>query len=208
LRIGFTVTGAYTPLFPRAVRAYRLAMPDVHLSLRYLTSEKMLEELLLGDLDLALMRPSATLVLPAEITAIPILGDRLMLVVNVDDVLAGTKEAVPLESLAGHPFVFRPRRRASSFYEQVYELCDLAGFTPRLAQEANEAPIILGLVAAGVGITILPASLQAIKASDVVWRNLSVSSGVLDSAVLLVFNAKARPSPQLARFIELVQQLL
>jgi DNA-binding transcriptional LysR family regulator len=90
----------------------------------------------------------------------------------------------------------------------VYELCDLAGFTPHLAQDANEAPTILGLVAAGVGITILPASLQAINASDVVWRDLSANAGVLDSAVLLVFNAKARPSPQLARFIELVQQLL
>jgi DNA-binding transcriptional LysR family regulator len=208
LRIGFTATGAYTPLFPRAVRAYRLAMPNVHLVLRYMTSGPMLESLLLGDLDVALIRPSSTLPLPPQLTAIPIVRDRLMLALHADDKLGKTKGAVAVESLAEQPFVLRPRGIGASFYEQVYELCEMAGFTPHLAQEAHEAPTILGLVAAGIGVTILPASLQAIKVSDVVWRDLSATAGVVDSAVMLVFNGTVRPSPQLTRFIELVQRLL
>ncbi|MDB5776065.1 MAG: LysR family transcriptional regulator [Herbaspirillum sp.] len=208
LRIGFTATAAYLPRFSRAVRAYRLALPDVHLELRYMTSEPMLDALLLGDLDVGMIRPSATLVLPPEITSIPILKDRLMLAVHADDMLTRSKKAIPIESLAQHPFVLRPRGYGSSFYEQVYTLCELAGFKPRIAQDAHEAPTILGLVAAGVGITILPASLQAIKVADIAWRDLSAEKGVIDSAVLLVFKATTRPTPQRARFIQLVRQLV
>ena len=208
LSIGFTATAAYTPLFPRAVRAYRLGLPDVHLELRYMTSEPMLELLLNGSLDVGLIRPSSSLILPAQITAIPIVKDRLMLAFHVDDMLARTKGTVAVESLAEHPFILRPRGKGSSFYEQVYELCDQAGFTPHLAQEANEAPTILGLVAAGVGVTILPASLQAIKIQDVVWRDLSAQSGTVDSAVLLVFNQNAKPCPLRTRFIDMVKNLL
>ena len=45
----------------------------------------------------------------------------------------------------------------------MYDLCGRAGFNPRLSPAANEAPTILGLVASGLGVSILPASLQAIK---------------------------------------------
>ncbi|MDB5761014.1 MAG: LysR family transcriptional regulator [Herminiimonas sp.] len=208
LRIGFTATAAYTPLFPRAVRTYRLVLPNVRLVLQYMTSEPILKSLLLGDLDVGLIRPSATLVLPAEINAIPLVKDRLMLALHADDILARTKKRISIKSLSTQPFVLRPRGRGSSFYEQVYELCEQAGFAPRIAQEADEAPTILGLIAAGLGVTILPASLRAINVTDVVWRDLSAGAGALDSAVLLVFNSKVRPSPQRSRFIEVVQQLM
>lgn len=208
LRIGFTATAAYLPRFSRAVRAYRLALPDVHLQLRYMTSEPMLRALILGDLDVGMIRPSSSLVLPPEITSIPILKDRLMLAMHADDMLGRKRKVVALESLAPHPFILRPRGLGSSFYEQVYSLCEMAGFRPRIAQEAYEAPTILGLIAAGLGVSILPASLQAIKVADVTWRELSAEKGGLDSAVLLVFNATTPSTPQRAQFIQLVRQLL
>ncbi len=206
LRIGFTVTAAYTPFFPRAVRAYRLALPGVHLKIRYMTSELILESLLSGDLDIGLLRPSSSLKMPREIKALPVMTDMLTLALHGDDPLARLPEPIPIRSLAGEPFVLRPKGLGSSFYEQVYDLCALAGFMPKLAQEAHEAPTILGLVAAGLGVTILPASLKAINADEVVWRRLAVQAGTLESAVLLVFNANVAESLQRSQFIELVQR--
>jgi DNA-binding transcriptional LysR family regulator len=204
LAIGFTATAAYMHLFPRAVRAFRQELPDVNLSLSYMTTELILDAVLRGEIDLGLIRPSAMLRLPAGINAIPIVRDRLMLALHEGDAVGQAAAPVPLESLAALPFVLRPRGRGSSFYEQVYDLCGLAGFSPRLSQEANEAPTILGLVASGLGLTILPASLRAIKVPDVTWRELSVSVGTLESQVYLIHSNQHAPTPQRSRFIEIV----
>ena len=204
LSIGFTATAAYLHLFPRSVRAFRQELPDVNLSLSYMTTELILDAVLRGDIDLGLIRPSAMLRLPADFHAIAIVRDRLMLALHEGDAVGEAGAAVPLESLADEPFILRPRGRGSSFYEQVYDLCGLAGFSPRLSQEANEAPTILGLVASGLGLTILPASLQAIKVPDVTWRELSVHAGTLESQVYLVRSSQQPPTMQCSRFIEIV----
>jgi DNA-binding transcriptional LysR family regulator len=52
-------------------------------------------------------------------------------------------------------------------------LCRDAGFSPRLGQEAREVSTIVGLVAAGLGVSLLPASLQRIQVEGVVFRRLS-----------------------------------
>ncbi len=205
LRIGFTVTAAYTPFFPRAVRAYRSASPGVNLKIKYMTSELILESLLSGELDIGLLRPSSSLKMPREIKAITVMKDMLTLALDRDNPLAKLPEPIPIRLLARESFILRPKGLGSSFYEQVYDLCTLAGFTPKVAQEAHEAPTVLGLVAAGLGITILPASLKAINVDEVVWRSLTVKDGTLESAVLLVFNANVAESLQRSQFIKLVQ---
>jgi DNA-binding transcriptional LysR family regulator len=205
LGIGFTATAAYTPLFPRAVRAFRQALPDVALSLSYMTTDVILDALMHGKLDLGLIRPSATLRLPDGIDALEIVRDRLMLAVHEGDIKTRPNTRVPLESLRNANFILRPRGRGSSFYEQVYDLCGMAGFNPRISQAANEAPTVLGLVAAGLGVSILPASLQAIKVPDVAWRHLSARVGSLESRVYLVQSVEHGSTRQCAHFIDIVK---
>ena len=205
LRVGFTPSAPFAPSFTRAVRAYRLALPDVHLSLTLSRSAPLVDALRIGGMDLALIRPAATSPLPADITAVPVLRDRLMLVLPAQHRLAKRKNAVALEDLAAEPFVLRPRGPGAAFYEQVYELCGRAGFAPLLAQEAHEAPTILGLVAVGVGLSILPACFRAIQIPDVVWREIAVGEEAV-STLLLVYHRKAAATPQRSRFIDLVHQ--
>jgi DNA-binding transcriptional LysR family regulator len=205
LRIGFTATVPFSRIFPRALRAYRLALPEAQLELRLTTSEPILESLTAGDLDVGLIRPSASLVMPAGITAIPILNDRLMLALHASHPLAEPEREIPIESLADEGFILRTRGSRVSYYEQVYQLCERAGFTPRVSQEAHDATTILGLVAAGLGLTILPASLRAIHIDDVVWRELLVKTAA-NSTMLLVFSNKEESTAQRSRFIELVQR--
>lgn len=205
LRIGFTNTAPFSRVFPRALRAYRQALPDVQLDLRLTTSEPILEALAAGALDAGLIRPSTSLVMPGGITAIPILNDRLVLALHTSHPLAEPEREIPIESLANEGFILRARGSRVSFYEQVYQLCERAGFTPRVVQQAHDATTILGLVAAGLGVTIMPASLRAIHMEDVAWRELSVNTAA-NSAMLLVYGGAEGNTPQRARFIELVQQ--
>ncbi len=203
LHIAFTATAAYTPLFPRAVHAFRSAWPSVDLTLSFMTTEAILDGLNRGALDLGLIRPSALQPLPRGVKALPVVEDKLMLAAHVS--WAGRRrQPVPLASLADEPFILRPRGRGSSFYEQVYELCERAGFMPRLVQAANEAPTILSLVATGMGLAILPASLRAIQAPDIAWHTLSVRAGTLGSTVFLVHPAGRPETPQRTRFLEIL----
>jgi DNA-binding transcriptional LysR family regulator len=205
LRIGFTPSAPFAPAFTRAVHAYRLALPDVHLSLSLSRSASLTEALRIGGIDVGLIRPAASSALPPEVAAMPVLRDRLMLALPAQHRLAQRKASVPIEALAEEAFVLRPRGPGAAFYEQVYELCGRAGFAPQLAQEAHEAPTILGLVAVGVGLSILPACFRAIQIPDVVWRDIAVDAEAI-STLLLVYNRKAAATPQRSRFIELVQQ--
>ncbi len=204
LRVGFTNTAPFSRVFPRALRAYRQALPDSQLSLTLTTSEPILDALASGTLDVGLIRPPASLVMPAGITAIPILNDRLMLALHASHALAEQTAGIPIKSLANEGFVLRERASRASFYEQVYQLCERAGFTPRVTQHAHDATTILGLVAAGLGVTIMPASLRAIHIEDVVWRELSVKP-VAISTMLLVFKNTGAMTPQRTRFVELVR---
>lgn len=212
LNVRFTPSGPFTRVFTRAIRAFRLALPNVHLALRLSTSAKILDALRVGEIDIGVIRPAASASLPQGIAAVTMSRDRFMLALHAGHPLAKhplakQRHPVPLRSLADERFVLRPRGPEAAFFEQVFELCARAGFTPRVAQEAVEASTILGLVAAGVGISILPASFRAIQMEGVVWRDLAASANTTNP-VLLVFNAKARETPQRTRFIEIVQRLV
>lgn len=205
LNVSFTPSGPFTHVFTRAVHAFRAGVPDVHLALRLSTSTKIVEALRLGEVDVGLIRPAAGVALPAGIAAFPVGQDRLMLVLRTDHKLAARRGAVPLKALAEEPFVLRPRGPGAAFFEQVYEICNKAGFTPLVVQEAVEAPTILGLVAAGVGVSILPASFRAIQIEGIAWKDLAAAANLVNP-VLLVHNTRLKSTPQKAGFIELVRQ--
>jgi DNA-binding transcriptional LysR family regulator len=206
LNVRFTPSGPFTRVFTRAIRAFRLALPNVHLELRLSTSARILDALRAGETDIGVIRPAANAVLPQGIAAVAMTRDRFMLALHAGHPLAGGRRPVALRSLADDRFVLRPRGPEAAFFEQVFELCAQAGFTPKVVQEAVEASTILGLVAAGVGISILPASFRAIQMEGVVWRALAATADITNP-VLLVFNGKAREMPQRTRFIEIVRRL-
>jgi DNA-binding transcriptional LysR family regulator len=205
LRVRFTPSAPFTRLFTRAVRAYRLALPNLHLDLSLSTSLRIIEGVRAGDVDVGLVRPASSTPMPVGVAAVPVLKERLMLVLHADHRLAGRKRAVPIEALAGEPFLLRPRGPNAAFFEQVFELCAAAGFTPRVVQEATETSTILGLVAAGVGISVLPASFRVIRVSGIVWKELALGAAAV-CALQLVFNAKATETPQRARFVDLIKR--
>lgn len=186
LRLNFITSVPLVDVFTRAVRSFRQLVPDVHLELKIRPSHKIIEDVVVNAIDLGFTRPGANFVLPTTVKSLVVHTDRLMLVLPSDHPLTQVEGPIPVERLRDEKFVLRPSGTGAGFYEQVFSLCAEAGFAPNIGQEASEAATTLGLVAAGVGITVAPQALQAIRINDVVWRELAGAG--TESKVLLVYN--------------------
>lgn len=198
LRLSFITSVPLVDVFTRALRAFRLALPDVHLELKIKPSVEIIDDVLLNTVDVGFTRPAIQTIMPSTVTAVPVYQDRLMAVLPIDHPLNRTTGPIALDTLRQERFVLRPRGSGTGFFEQVFTMCAEAGFTPNVAQEASEATTTLGLVAAGVGITIAPEALQSIRVHDVVWRELENAD--VRSRIVLVYN-KAATNPLRDRLI-------
>ena len=162
LRIGFVSSANFTVL-PTAIRQFREDRPGVELTLMPLTSSEQIEALHEGAVDIGLVR------LPALGTGLrleTVFTETLIAVVPRGHQLAGRDEIEP-EDLVAEPMVLFPYRLMPGFVGQVLQMFDAVGGRPNIVQQAIHHETALGLVAAGVGISILPASAERIATTDV-----------------------------------------
>jgi DNA-binding transcriptional LysR family regulator len=173
LKIGFAPSAPLIAPFTATVAAFRKAAPGVRLLLNEQVTSEQIDALLERRLHVGFIRSPAAPDLPDAIAAIELYREPLAVFMRADHPLAARHRAVPLKALAAEPFVFFPRSHGTSLYDQVFALCRKAGFIPRIDQEARGNATILGLVAVGLGVSILPASLHGIAVADVACRDLS-----------------------------------
>ncbi|MBG4726687.1 LysR family transcriptional regulator [Pseudomonas aeruginosa] len=199
LKIGFTSSAPFTSTIPSSIHAFRKAYPDVHLDLQEMSSRQVLKALLEESLQVGVIRPLA---LPDAVHWGEWFREPLGAVLRADHPLAaGSEDGLAIAALAEEPFVFFPRSYGTGLYDQVIALTRQAGFSPRIAQEASEAMTIIGLVSAGLGVSILPASFRRTRVDGVVYRTLSDPEAT--TAVWLV-RRQNEGSPLALSFIDLV----
>jgi DNA-binding transcriptional LysR family regulator len=199
LKIGFTASAPFTSSIPQAIFAFRQTYPDVHLALKEMTSQDVITCLKEQSIRVGIMRP---LPLPDSLVAMELLHEPLVAVIRSDHPLAADSEnGLFMAALATEPFVFFPRTYGSGLHAQMLNLARAAGFTPLITQEAGEVMTIIGLVAAGLGVTVLPASYQRLRIEGVVYRTL-LDAGAT-SAIWLV-QRKDEQSPMAKAFFRLV----
>lgn len=199
LKIGFTSSAPFTSTIPSSIHALRKAYPDVHLDLQEMSSRQVLKALLEESLQVGVIRPLA---LPDAVHWVELFREPLVAVLRADHPLAaGSEDGLAIAALAEEPFVFFPRSYGTGLYDQVIALTRQAGFSPRIAQEASEAMTIIGLVSAGLGVSILPASFRRTRVDGVVYRTLSDPEAT--TAVWLV-RRQNEGSPLALSFIDLV----
>lgn len=199
LKIGFTSSAPFNSSIPQAIFAFRQAFPAVHLNLQEMSSTEVAESLVDESIQVGLMRP---LPLPDSLSVIELMREPLVAVLNAGHPLVeGSERGLHLAQLAEEPFVFFPRTYGSGLYAQLLNLARDAGFSPHFAQEAGEAMTIIGLVAAGLGVSVLPASYQRIRIDGVVYRTLLDQEAV--TAVWLV-QRKGAQTPMAKAFVELL----
>ncbi|HBO3383605.1 LysR substrate-binding domain-containing protein [Pseudomonas aeruginosa] len=199
LKIGFTSSAPFTSTIPSSIHAFRKAYPDVHLDLQEMSSRQVLKALLEESLQVGVIRPLA---LPDAVHWVELFREPLVAVLRADHPLAaGSEDGLAIAALAEEPFVFFLRSYGTGLYDQVIALTRQAGFSPRIAQEASEAMTIIGLVSAGLGVSILPASFRRTRVDGVVYRTLSDPEAT--TAVWLV-RRQNEGSPLALSFIDLV----
>lgn len=199
LKIGFTSSAPFNSSIPQAIFAFRQAFAAVHLNLQEMSSTEVAESLVDESIQVGLMRP---LPLPDSLSVVELMREPLVAVLNAGHPLVeGSERGLHLAQLAEEPFVFFPRTYGSGLYAQLLNLARDAGFSPHFAQEAGEAMTIIGLVAAGLGVSVLPASYQRIRIDGVVYRTLLDQEAV--TAVWLV-QRKGQQTPMAKAFVELL----
>jgi len=130
--------------------------PQVRLELTEMEPEESLPAVLRGEADVAVAHEYDLLPRPLDplFERRELLGDPVMLAVPAAHPLAGDG-AAPLSALAGLPFL--APRDATSCAEMIQRACARAGFVPRVVARATDFGVLLSLVAAGAGVTLVPA---------------------------------------------------
>lgn len=156
VRLASFPSGSST-LVPCAVADMRARHPGTKISLVEAEPPRSVEMLRAGDCDITLAFRYVDLPTPSEeswddLVVRPLLTDRLVAVVPRGHRLAGRGAAVPIRELSGEEWIAGcPRCR-----RHLVEMCERAGFTPRIDFATDDYPAVVGLVAAGLGVAVLP----------------------------------------------------
>jgi DNA-binding transcriptional LysR family regulator len=204
LRVGFTGSAAFSAVIPQLIFEYRRRLPGMHLRLEELTTKQQLTAMLERRMDVAFVRGTAPPELPPTLQATRLFEDALVAVLPSQHPLASRGGALSVGALKDEAFVMYPRESGTGVYDQIIALCQQAGFAPQVAQEARESPTIVALVAAGLGVALVPASLRSINVNGVAYRPLREKGA--RSAMWLVLRSGDLP-PQEALFGTLAREI-
>lgn len=199
IRVGFISSALYSFL-PGLLRAYRQAYPDVVLSLTQLTIAQQAEALRNREIDVGVIRQ----VIVDDALAMRCMVKEPFVVAMPLDHPFARRQRVTVRSLAREPFLLFNRKDAPAIHDQTMRICERAGFSPRIVQEARPMATVVGLVATGLGVSIVPASMQRINIEHVVYRPLVGTRAV--NEFVLAWHRENR-APVLARFLALARQL-
>jgi len=195
LRIGFTPSAPHHVL-PVLMRMFRKQHPGIECLLAEAASDDQVRQILDGDLDVGILRSPAAI--PSALHCTTFLEEPYLVVLPRHHPLAA-RRAVALIELSGEPFVLIARRSVAAIHQQILGACAAAGFSPRVAQEATHIHAVVSLVAAGCGITLLPASAAELGVRDVVCRPLR---GSTLRTVMAVARARGNSSPAVRAFVQ------
>ncbi len=167
LVVGFTPTTALR-LLPSIVPAYREAYPRIAISLVELMPAALIEALRVGQIDVAIMRDPS----PAAGLAAATLFEESYVAVLRDGHPNAHDPVLSLTSLARDPFILFPHSEESQTVARVLGLCAAAGFAPHAVQEVPGWQTAISLVGSGMGVTILPESVENLQLPGIVYRRL------------------------------------
>lgn len=170
LVIGYAGSAAHAVL-PSVMTRFRSRSPEVQIELREMTTSQQILALLSRQIDIGLVRSPAPQ--PGLEVAI-LVWERFLAALPHKHRLARMKR-IALARLATERFILFPRYLGPTLYDPIVAACQRAGFSPSVVQEAMHVPTIVSLVAAGVGVALVPESARHLRWHGVVYRELTDS---------------------------------
>jgi LysR family transcriptional regulator, benzoate and cis,cis-muconate-responsive activator of ben and cat genes len=197
--IGFVASTIYARL-PPIIRDFRAAAPHVDLALVEMVSLDQIAALKEGRIDLGFGRIRFE---DEAVRRTVLREEALVAAIPAAHPLAAEAGPVRLEEIAAEPLILYPRAPRPSYADQVLGLFHDRGFRPRIAQEARELQIAIGLVAAEEGLCIVPESVQKAKVDDICYRPLDERA---TSPIIMSCRANDH-SPEIALMAKVIGRL-
>jgi DNA-binding transcriptional LysR family regulator len=199
LRITF-VGSALLSIVPGTVERFRRSRPGVELELHERATVDQLRAVRAGVADVGLVRPPIED--DGELRTATVLRERTVAALPAGHPLAAARR-LALRRLAAEPLVLFPRDQAPGFHDLLVDSLAGAGGVPRVIQYAPEMLTIIGLVAAGTGVSLVPESVQRLALDGVTYRPVAgaprselvaITRAGDDSALVRAFVSEASAS--------------
>jgi DNA-binding transcriptional LysR family regulator len=195
LRVGFTASATFNVVVPSTIRAFRRAYPDIDLTLEEANTAPLITRLREGTLDTAFLRPGAA---GTDELQVRRLSEEPMVVALPERHHAAAFEQIDLALLKDDPFLLFPRETAPTLYDTVVDACRKAGFEPIIGQLVPHVASIVNLVAAELGVSIVPASMMQVRVTGIAYRQIAGQSPMTQLALAY---RRGETSPVLRNFI-------
>ena len=202
LTVGFTGMSLYGAA-PRIVKAFGERYPGVDLALREMGTPAMAEALLGKRVDVGFLHPPLWEEVGEQLAVEGMTSEPLIAALPEGHELCGLHE-VPLDRLAEERFVIVPRDEGPELHERITGTCRASGLSPSVAnRNAPSQTTALGLVAAGVGVSLVWGCMRNLGRSGVVYRPLAGRTPRLETSLAWRTDD---PSPVLAEFLALARE--
>jgi len=203
LHLAYTVSVSFHPALPQTLLRFGQIAPNVRLQLDEMYTEPQFAALLSGEIDVGFVRDEPTREQDARKLRLNVIDrEPLLLALPTGHPLA-SRSSLSLEEVADSPFVSQPRELAATLYDRLVQLAVKAGFQPRIVQHAQQLNGLLALVAAGLGLALVPASMRSVRLTGVCYVPLE------DPEAYLLLAAACRAddrSPALQQFLAIVAE--
>jgi DNA-binding transcriptional LysR family regulator len=200
LAIGCVGSATYS-LLPRLVRALREHLPAVEVSVRgEMLAPAQISALLAGEIDLALLRPPVD---QSGVMLETVRRDRLLVALPEGHALA-LRDELSIADLRDAEFVAHAGHGRSVMNSVLTAMCADAGFVPRVRHEVEETSTLVTLVAAGLGVAIVPDPTAALDIAGVCYRPLIGDRLGVD---LVAARAVQSNSPLIERVLAILRQV-
>jgi DNA-binding transcriptional LysR family regulator len=203
ISVGVTPTCMYHPFVPQVVRAFREAFPKVDLKLDESRSTQLFRQLADEQIDPAFVRIPPTD--PSRIVVDPLVEEPMVLALPSGHALARGKrdKLIPLKALADETFIVYGEPHGPGIHAVAFRAFQAAGFNPSIGQQAAHLASTLNLVAVGLGVSFVPASLQRMHMDGVTYRRLR--GAIRMTAPINLASRRGDPSAVVRNFRNLVR---
>jgi DNA-binding transcriptional LysR family regulator len=195
LRVGFTSSATFDVAVSSAIRTFRRAYPQIYLTLEEANTTRLITGLREGTLDAVFLRPGTP---GTEDLQLRRLSEEPMVVALPKRHPAAALEKIDLALLKDDPFLLFPREIGPTVYDTVVGACRKAGFEPSIGQVAPHFASIVNLVAAELGVAIVPASMMQVRVTGIAYRQIA---GQSPTTRLALGYRRGETSPVVRNFI-------
>lgn len=173
LTVGFTGSAAFHPFVPSVIRRFRESAPHVRLVLEESSTGELREAVAEGRVDVAFIRGAHGA--DRGVLMETVLEEAMLAAFPADHPLVKgrSRKRIALSELADESLILYRRHSGPGLYDAIIAACSAEGFSPRITQEAPRMLSTLSFVAAGLGVSLVPASLRRVNIEGVVYVSVT-----------------------------------